>query len=150
MALAAGLRVLQGAASCRDVLGARPAAAADDLCPFGAPAQRHLRVLASADLLLGLPAGAGVVAEVGVHAQRQVGEVTQVRHHPVDVVGRDAVDQQGADTDLLEPACGTPEGVAFGAAPVLPVYAAQSMGTAAERDPQWDLGVSQRSHHLEQ
>src|SRR4051794_13391821 len=57
-----------------DVLGTRPAAPADDLGALGAPARRHLGVLGPVDGLVEAPAVGRVVAEVGIDAERQVGE----------------------------------------------------------------------------
>ena len=48
------------------------------------------------------PAVGRVVAEVRIDAERQVGEVAQPREHPGHVVGRQAVDEQRPDPDLLE------------------------------------------------
>jgi hypothetical protein len=67
--------------------------------------------------------------------ERQVREVAQVGEHPVDVVGRDAAQQQRADAELLEAPRAASEGVALRAAPVLPVDAAQAVAAAAERQP---------------
>jgi hypothetical protein len=79
-----------------------------------------------------------------VDAERQVGEVAQVREHPVDVVGRDAAEQQGAHAELLEPAHGAAEGVALRAAPVLAVDATQPVATAPEGQPHGRAELHQR------
>jgi hypothetical protein len=79
-----------------------------------------------------------------VDAERQIGEVAQVREHPVDVVGRDAAEQQGAHAELLEPAHRAPEGVALRAAPVLAVDAAQAVAAAPEGQPHGQADGRQR------
>ena len=89
------------------------------------------------------PAAVAVVAEVRVHAQRQVGEVAQVGDHARDVVGRDAVDEQRGRAHLLEAPRGAPEGVALRAAPVLAVDAAQPVATAPEGEPHGQAGRQQ-------
>ena len=61
----------------RDVLRADAAAAADDLRALGAPPQRHLGVFRAADVVVEAPAGVRQVAEVGIDAERHVGEVAQ-------------------------------------------------------------------------
>ena len=78
------------------------------------------------------PAGRGQIPEVGVDAEREVGEVAQPREHPGGVVGRDAVDQQRGGAELLEAARGAAEGVALGTAPVLAVDAADAVAAAPE------------------
>ena len=104
-----------------------------------APSSRHRSASSaySSAPTLGLlsPAGGRQVAEVRVHAERQIGEVAQPRHHPGDVVRRHAVDRQRADAHLLEPARRTAERVALGAAPVLAVDAAHAVPAAAEAQP---------------
>ena len=127
----AGQRRARGA----DLLGPDAAAAADQLCALLAPAHGHAGELVGPGVGVDVPAVAREVADVGVHAERQVGEVAQVREHPVDVVGRDAAEQQGADAELLEATHGAPEGVALRAAPVLAVDAAQPVAAAPERQP---------------
>ena len=146
----AGLGLLEQLARRRDVRRADAAAAADDLRSLLAPAQRHRRVLGAADARLEAPARVRVVAEVRIHAERQVGEVAQVGHHPVDVVGRDAVDHQRADAHLLEAGGRAAERVALGPAPVLPVDAAQAVPAAPERQPDRKPGVEQRLDRGEQ
>jgi hypothetical protein len=79
-----------------------------------------------------------------VDAERQVGELTQVREHPVDVVGRDAAEQQGADAEVLEAPHRAPEGVALRPAPVLSVHPAQTVATAPEREPHGQADRHQR------
>ena len=146
----AGRGLLEQLACRLDVGGADAAAAADDLRSLLAPAQRHRRVLLAADAGLEAPALVGVVAEVGIDAERQVGEVAQVGDHPVDVVRRDAVDHQGVDPELLELRRGASERVALGAAPVLPVDAAQAVPAAAKRQPHGKPGVQQRPDRLQE
>ena len=80
----------------------------------------------------------------GYDTERKVGEVTQPRQHPGDVVGRHAVDRQRADAHLLEPARRATEGVALGPAPMLAVDAAHAVATAAEAQPHGQAGVEQR------
>ena len=137
------------------------AAAAHDLRALLAPGGGQLRVLLAADALVGGPAGLGVVAEVRVDAERQVGEVAQPGEHPVHVVRRDAVDEQGAHAHLLEAAGGAPEQVPLGAAPVLPEDTAEAVTAAAEAEPHGQPGgergldggeglVADQGHRLEQ
>ena len=94
--LVAGLGVGQRGPRRLQVLGPHAAAAADDLGALVAPAQRQLGVLRALDAGLVAPPRRGQVAEVGVDAERQVGEVAQPREHAGDVIGRDAVDGQRA------------------------------------------------------
>ena len=128
----------------------RAAAAADDLRALLAPAERHPRVLRAADAGVEAPARVGEVAEVGIDAERQVGEVAQVGDHPLDVVGRDAVDEQRADAHLLEAARGAAELVALRAAPVLAVDAAHAVAAAPERQPHRQADPDELLDRLEQ
>ena len=89
------------------------------------------------------PAGRRQVAEVGVDAERQVGEVAQPGEHAGDVIGGQAVDRERADPHLLEAARGAPERVALGAAPVLAVDAAYAVAAAAEAEPHGQAGAEQ-------
>ena len=132
------------------MLGARAAAAADDLSPLGAPAPGQIPIFGAADLGLKPPAAARVVAEVRIHAERHVGEVTQVGDDPVDVVRRNAVRQQRGDAQLLEPVGRAAERVALRPAPVLAVDPAQAVRAAAKREPHGDLQIDQRLDHPEQ
>ena len=120
------------------------AAATDDLRPLLAPLQRHLRVLAAPRSRLVAPPAGGQIAEVRVDAKRQIGEVAQPRDHPGDVVGRHAVDRQGADADLLETPRRAAEGVALGSAPVLAVDAAHAVTATAKAHPHRQPGRQQR------
>ena len=142
--------LLELRASGRDVVGADAAAAADDLRSLRPPAQGHRGVLGAADARLEAPALVGVVAQVGVDAERQVGEVAQVRQHPVDVVGRDAVDHQRVDAHLLEARRRSAEAIALRPAPVLAVDAAQAVPAAAEGQPDRKPRVQQRLDRGEQ
>ena len=78
----AGRQVAHARAGGRDVLGPHAAAAADDLGALLAPGCGELGVLVAADALVEAPAVGRVVAEVGVDAERQVGEVPQPGQHP--------------------------------------------------------------------
>ena len=118
VAAAPGGHVAHRLAHGGDVLRAGAAAAADELRALLAPAAGQPRVLLPADPGVA-PAVVREVAEVGIDAERQVGEVAQVRDHAVDVVGRDAVDQQRPHAELLEAERRAAERVALRAAPVL-------------------------------
>ena len=98
----------------------------------------HLGVLVAVDGPVEAPAVGRVVAEVRIDAERQVGEVPQPREHPGHVVGRQAVDEQRPDPDLLEVVGGAAELVALRAAPVLAEHAAHAVAAAAEADPDGD------------
>ena len=143
-------RLVADALACGgDVLGPGPAAAADDLRALGAPLGRHVGVRRAVDGLVEAPAVGRVVAEVRVHAERQVGEVAQPRQHAGHVVGRQAVDEHRADADVLELARGAAELVALRAAPVLAEDAAHAVAAAAEADPHRDAGLHQRLDRAE-
>ncbi len=120
---------------------------------MSAPSSRQrggqLGELVAADAVVERPARLGVVAEVRVDAQRQVGEVPQPGQHSRDVVGRDAVDEQRRHAHLLEAAGGAAEEVALGAAPVLAEHAAETVPAAAEAEPDRVAAVHQRLHRLE-
>ena len=131
-----------------DVLGAHATAAADDVGALVAPAGGQLGVLVAADRAVEAPAVVGVVAEVGIDAERQVGEVAQPRQHARHVVGRQAVDHQRLDALLLEVAGRAAELVALGAAPVLAEDAAHAVAAAAEAHPDRDARGDQRLDHL--
>jgi hypothetical protein len=73
----AGDRAGERGARRLDVLHADAAAAPDDLRALLAPPERELGVLAAADRGLRAPAVRRERTQVGVHAQRQVGEVAQ-------------------------------------------------------------------------
>ena len=138
-----GLGVCERRFRRRDLVGADAAAAADDLRAFLAPVQRKLGVLVGADSGLLTPAGSRQIAEVRVHAERQIGEVAQPGEHAGDVIGWQAVDRERAYPHLLEPPGGTPERVALGAAPVLSVHAAHSVAAATEAKPHRQAGVEE-------
>jgi hypothetical protein len=126
------------------MLGTDPAAAADDLRTLLPPAQRAPRVLRATDVALVTPTRGGQVAEVRVDAERQIREVPQPGDHPLDVVGRDAVDQQRPHAELLEAQRGATERVALRPAPVLAVNAADTVTTATEARPHRQPGRHQR------
>ena len=140
----ARLGVREALARGADQLGPDAAAAADDLRALLAPLKRHLRVRLAGDLVVEAPAVAREVAEVRVDAERHVGEVTQPGDHPGHVVGRDAVDQQGAHAHLLEAARRAAEQVALRPAPVLAVDAAHAVPAAPEAEPDRQPGLEQR------
>ena len=121
---------LESIAGRGDQLGADPAAAAHDLRALLPPRERHRRVLLAAHQPVGGPAGTRVVAEVRVHAERHVREVAHVGDHPGHVVRRDAVDEERAHAHLLEAARSAAEEIALGAAPMLPVHAADAVAAA--------------------
>ena len=137
----AGLGFGQRRSCRRDLLGTDAAATTDDLRPFLAPAQRELGVLLGADAGLLTPAGGRKIAEVGVHAERQIGEVAQPGEHADDVIWRQAVERERADPHLLEPPRGPPERIALGSAPVLSVHAAHAVAAAAKAQPHGQAGV---------
>ena len=101
-------------------------------------------VLVAVDGAVEAPAVGRVVAEVRIDAERQVGEVAQPREHPGHVVGRQAVDEQRPDPDLLEVVDGAAELVALGPAPVLAEHAADAVPAAAEADPDGDPALHER------
>ena len=144
----------QGRARRGDLVGPDAAAAPDQLGPLLAPAQGDARERRLIGVVVDVPAVAREVAEVRVDPERQVREVAQVGEHPVDVVGRDAAQQQRADAELLEAPRPAPERVALRAAPVLAVDAAQAVAAAAERQPhrqpeghqRLDRRVERRAH----
>ena len=140
----ARLGVSERGAGSGQVFGAHATATADDLRALRPPAERQLGVLAAGDARILAPAGDRQVAEVGVDAERQIGEVAQPREHPRDVVGRDAVDRQRADAHLLEAPGGATERVPLGPAPVLAVDSADSLAAAPEAEPDRQAGVEQR------
>ena len=132
-----------------DVLRANAAAAADQLCPLLSPLRGELGVLGARDLAVERPARLGVVAEVGIDAERQVGEVAQPGEHPRDVVGRDAVDHQRSGAHLLEAAGRPAEEVALGASPVLAEHAAETVAASPEAEPDGEAAGDQRLHAAE-
>ncbi len=125
------------------------AAAADDLGALLAPLEGELGVRRRADLLVEAPARAGQVAEVGIDAERQLGEVPEPGDHPRHVVDRQAVDEQRADPHLLEPPGRPPEEIAFGRAPVLSEHPADAVAAASEREPDGKPGLEQPLDGLE-
>ena len=127
-----------------DVRGRRAAAASDDLGALLAPACRELRVLPRPDALVESPAPVGEVAEVRVDAEREIGEVAEPGQHPGDVVRRQAVDEQRADTQILEPPGRPAEEIAFGPAPVLAVDTAHAVAAASERQPHGNARLERR------
>jgi len=135
---------VDGLANRGDVLGPRAAAAADDLRALGPPVRRHLGELPAVDGAVEAPAVGRVVAEVRIDAERQVREVPQPREHPGHVVGRQAVDEQRPDPDLLEVVDGAAELIALRAAPMLAEHAAHAVAAAAEADPDGDPALHER------
>ena len=140
----AGRHVAHARPRAGDVLGPRAAAAADDLGALLAPVGGQLAVLLAVDGLVEAPAVVGEVAEVGIDAERQVGEVAQPRQHARHVVGRQAVDEQGAHAELVQAPRGAAELVALRAAPVLAEDAAHAVAAAAEAGPHRDARRHER------
>src|SRR5262249_21139925 len=146
----ARLRAVESFLRGGDVVGARAAAAADDLRALLAPRERHLGVLVAADAGVEAPARVGEVAEVGIDAEWQGGEGAQGADHPGDGGGRGAVDEQRAGPPGLEGAGGAAELVALRAAPVLAVDAADAVAAAAEAQPHREADGEELLDGLEQ
>ena len=89
------------------------------------------------------------MAEIGIDAQRELGEVAEPGEHSGHVVDGKAVDEQRPDPELLEPAGGSTEEIAFGRAPVLPVDAAHAVAAATEREPDRKPGLEHALDDLE-
>ena len=161
-ALAPRDRSLEGRRGRGDVLGRDAAAAADDLRALLAPLERKRRVRLRVDPLVEAPELTREVAEVGVDAERELGEVAEPADHARHVIDGQAVDEQGADAHLLEAACGATEEITLRRAPVLAVDAADAVTAAAERDPDGEaeleelldegerLGLADQRERLEQ
>ena len=143
-AVVPGLGLGQRSAGGLQVLGAHAATAPDDLRALGPPVQGQLRVLGALDAGLLAPSGGREIAEVGVDAEREIGEVAQPREHAGDVIRGDAVDRQRAHPHLLKAPRRPAKGVTLRSAPMLAVDTAHAVAAAPEAQPHRDPGVEQR------
>ena len=105
------------------------------LRPFIPPLQGHLSVVLRSRFLVELPARIQVAPQVGINTQGHIGKVAQPGHHPRDMIGRPAVDEQSSHPEPLEAGGSPAKQIAFRAAPVLAEDAAYPVAAAPKTEP---------------